>query len=101
MCMNTNSPNKICEDCKTEFIIDSGDLDLYEKVSLKVPSQCFECRLKNFFIFWVFGKFRKGTSDLSGENFITILPEKPRYPIYKRDEWWSDKWDPMSYGQHY
>jgi hypothetical protein len=93
--------NKICVDCKNEFIIDSGDLLLYEKVGLKVPEQCFFCRLKQYSAFWPFGKFRKGISNLSGESLITVLPNNFRCPIYKSHEWWSDAWDPMSYGQEY
>src|SRR3989344_4358220 len=102
MCMNTKNPqSKVCTDCNKEFTIDFGDLVLYEKVGLKIPQQCFFCRLKQYFPFWMFWKFRKGTSDLSGESFITILPLNPRYPVYKSHEWWSDKWDPMTFGQDY
>ena len=102
MYMNTKTEeNKVCIDCRNEFIIDSGDFILYEKVGLKIPEQCFFCRLKQYAAFWVFGKFRKSTSDFSGESLITVLPSKPRYPIYKSHEWWSDSWDPMSYGQEY
>ncbi len=99
--MNTKTENKICVDCKNEFTIDSGDFDLYEKVKLRPPNKCFECRVQQHFAFSMFGKFRKGNSDLSGESFITILPAKLRYPVYKSHEWWSDKWDPMSFGQDY
>jgi hypothetical protein len=100
--MNTkNQLSKTCVDCKNEFVVDSGDLLLYEKVGLKIPEQCFFCRFKQYFAFWAFGKFRKGISDLSGESLITVLPTKPRYPIYKSHEWWSDTWDPFSFGQDY
>ena len=101
MYMNTKSQIKLCVDCKKEFSVDFGDLVLYEKIGLKVPNKCFECRLKQYFAFWVFGKFRKGKSDLSGESFITVLPNKPRHPIYKSHEWWSDDWDPMIFGKDY
>ena len=93
--------NNICTDCKNEFVIDSGDLILYEKVGLDTPRQCFFCRVKQHFAFIVFGKFRKGKSDLSGETLITVLPEKSRYPVYKSHEWWGDGWDAMSFGQDY
>jgi len=93
--------NKICVHCNKEFIIDSGDLNLYEKVGIKVTDKCFECRMKQYFSFSIFGKFRKGVSDLSGENLITVFPAKPRYPIYKSHEWWSDAWDPFAFGQEY
>ena len=95
------SETKNCVDCKEEFEIDSGDLILYEKVGLTIPEKCFDCRMKQYFIFSIFGKFRKGVSDLSGENLITVLPEKLRFPLYKLHEWWSDIWDPLSFGQDY
>lgn len=92
---------KTCVDCKQEFEINSGDLVLYEKVGLVIPNNCFFCRLKHHLAFSVFGKFRKGVSDLSGENLITVLPDNPRYPIYTSHEWWGDDWDPMVFGQEY
>src|SRR3989338_3967347 len=100
--MNTKTEiSKICVDCKKEFVIDLGDLILYKKIGLKIPEQCFFCRFKQYSAFWVFGKFRKGISDLSGENLITVLPNNARYPIYKSHEWWGDGWDPMNFGQDY
>ncbi len=92
---------KICEHCKKSFKISEGELSLYEKVGIELPTICFFCRIKLHLSFWMFGKFRKGKSDLSGENLITVLPEKNRYPIYTSTEWYSDKWDAMDYGQDY
>ncbi len=74
---------------------------MYEKVGIELPTLCFFCRVKLHLSFWMFGKFRKGKSDLSGESLITVLPEKTRYPIYTLHEWHSDKWDAMKYGQDY
>ena len=100
--MNTKKEEiKNCEHCKQNFTITEGEFSLYEKVGLKIPSQCFDCRLKQYFSFWIFGKFRKGVSSLSGENLITVLPNNSRYPIYKSQEWLGDGWDPMSYGVDY
>src|SRR3989344_724732 len=96
-----NSITKNCADCKNEFTIDSGDFILYQKIGLKIPEQCFFCRLKQYSAFWVFGKFRKGVSDLSGKSLITVMPANARYPIYKAKEWWSDAWDPMKFGRDY
>lgn len=101
MYMITENPIKTCQNCKKEFEIDSGDLVLYEKIGLKIPEICFFCRMKQYFAFFNFGKFRKGVSALSRESLITVLPEKSRYPIYKSHEWWSDAWDPMVYGVDY
>ncbi len=102
--MNTKTEtklNKICEHCGENFTISEGELALYKKVDIELPTLCFFCRVKLHLSFWMFGKFRKGKSDLSGENLITVLPEKNRYPIYTLHEWHSDKWDAMNYGIDY
>src|SRR3989338_3462270 len=102
MSMSTKTEiNKVCADCKKEFTIDSGDLILYEKIGVVVPDICFFCRIKQHLAFFAFGKFRKGTSSLSGDSLITVLPNNPRYPIYKSHEWWGDGWDAMNFGQDY
>lgn len=95
------SQNKICEHCKQNFSISEGELNMYKKVGIELPTICFLCGIKIHLSFWLFGKFRKGKSDLSGESLITVLPEKNRYPIYTLHEWHSDKWDAMNYGQDY
>lgn len=99
--MSTKTENKTCTDCNQEFIINEGELGMYKKVGIELPTLCFFCRVKLHFSFWVFGKFRKGKSDLSGENLITVLPENSRYPIYSLKEWYSDKWDALNYGVNY
>ena len=93
--------NRLCEHCGNEFTITDGELSLYKKNDIELPMQCFFCRIKLYLSFWMFGKFRKGKSDLSGEGLITVLPEKNRYPIYTLTEWYSDKWDAMDYGLEY
>ena len=92
---------KNCEHCGKEFTLTEGELSMYEKVGIELPKICFFCRVKQHLSFWYFGKFRKGKSDLSGQSLITVLPEKTRYPIYTLNEWHSDKWDAMTYGQDY
>ena len=100
--MNTkNPPTRVCEHCQQNFTISDEELALYKKVGLKVPGLCCECRWKKYLSFAPFGKFRKGKSDLSGENFITVLPVNARFPIYASHEWWGDGWDPISFGQEY
>src|SRR6185369_4000830 len=96
-----NPLTKICEHCKQEFSIREEELVLYKKVDIELPTLCSSCQAKLHFSFWMFGKFRKGKSDLSGESLITVLPEKSRYPIYTLTEWHSDKWDAMDYAMDY
>src|SRR3989344_3730573 len=99
--MNTKTLNKPCEHCGETFNISNEELNMYEKVGIELPMLCFFCRTKLHLSFWMFGKFRKGKSDLSGKDLITVLPEKNRYPIYTLTEWHSDKWNAMDYGVDY
>ncbi len=92
---------RTCEHCGKEFSISEEELNMYKKIDIELPTICFFCRVKIHLSFWMFGKFRKGKSDLSGESLITVLPNKNRYPIYTLTEWWSDKWDAMDFGQDY
>ena len=92
---------QICEHCQKEFIITDVEQSLSEKIGLELSTVCSKCLLKQHLSFWLFGKFRKGKSDLSGESLITVLPENSRYPIYTFKEWYSDKWDAMEFGVDY
>jgi len=96
-----NSETKNCVDCKKNFSINEGELNMYKKVGIELPTLCFFCRIKLHLSFWMFGKFRKGKSDLSKGSLITVLPEKTRYPIYTLNEWHSDNWNAMDYGVSY
>lgn len=93
--------NKICSSCNTSFEISERERSMYEKVDVVIPDICTQCLWKQHMAFWPFGKFRTGKSDLTGEKFITVLPENARYPIYTSKEWWSDTWDSMDFGQDY
>ena len=92
---------KTCTDCGAEFKMTEKERDLYEKIKLAPPGICFYCRFRQHCAFWIFGKFRKGVSALSGDSIITVIPENVRFPIYTYAEWWSDKWTAMDYGQDY
>jgi len=99
--MNSKTESRICEHCQQNFEITKEEFSIYQKIGIELPTLCFFCCVKLHFSFWLFGKFRKGKSDLSGESLITVLPEKTRYPIYTLHEWHNDKWDAMDYGQDY
>lgn len=96
-----NSETKTCKQCGQTFSVEPDDFVLYEKVGIPPSDQCFKCRWKYLLAFWIFGKFRKTKSDLSGASIITTIPETVGVPIYSREEWISDAWDPLEYGQEY
>ena len=90
-----------CQDCKKGFTIEPEDRGMYDRLDLPVPTRCPRCRWKYLFAFWIFGHFRITNSALSGKRIITVIPESAPFPIYARDEFVSDAWDPTQYGQTY
>lgn len=87
-----------CQNCKKDFIIEPDDFRFYEKIKVPPPTFCPDCRLqrrlawRNDFVFY------NRTCDLCNRNIISIYsPNNPQI-IYCNKCWWSDKWDPKSYG---
>jgi hypothetical protein len=35
----------------------------------------------------------------TGETFVSTYPADTPWPVYSADAWWSDDWDPLSFGQ--
>ncbi len=96
-----NEEKRICQNCKQPFTIEMDCKVLYEKMGIPVPKECHMCIWKNLMAFWIFGKFRKTTSALSGKTIITTFSEITPFPLYEYEEWTSDAWNPLEYGQEY
>ena len=96
-----NAETKNCQSCKTDFRIEPEDFDLLGQLDLQPDGSCPRCIWKNMMSFWVFGTFRKAKSALSGKTIITTFSEKSSFPIYAHDEWVSDAWDALIYGEDY
>lgn len=92
---------KECPTCHTQFVVTPEDETLLRQVGVDEPIECTPCVWRRLLSFFVFGRFRKTTSALSGKPIITNFPESTRFPLYERGEWVSDAWDPMEYGVEY
>ncbi len=74
---------------------------MYEQAGIPPTADCMGCTWKRLLGFWILGRFRVTKSALSGKQIITMLPESVKFPIYEHEEFLSDAWDPLSYGQDY
>lgn len=43
----------------------------------------------------------KRKCDFTGDMVISSIPPDSPHKVYRQDIWWSDKWDPKSYGRDY
>ena len=101
---------KVCANgwCKQTFEVTDGDLAFYDEISpvfggqkfsIPPPTLCPQCRLQRRMQFRNERHLYKRTSDLSGKPIVsTFAPDSP-YKVFDQQEWWSDAWDALDYGQ--
>lgn len=92
---------KTCQNCKHNFIIESDDSAFYEKMKVPTPTWCPECRLKRRLNWQGYRILYKRKCDFTGDMVITTHHPDSPHKVYRQDIWWSDQWDPKSYGRDY
>ncbi len=103
---------KVCKNtyCRQNFEVTLDDLKFYEKVSpvfngkkyqIPAPDLCPQCREQIRLLFRNERKLYHRKCDLSGKQIISIYSADKPYKVYDQKEWWSDKWDGVSYGRDY
>src|SRR3989344_2373411 len=87
--------------CSKEFTIASEDFDFYKKIDVPAPTWCPTCRLKRRVAWCNMFTLYKRPCDLCKKDSISVYPPGAPYVIYCPKCWWSDNWDPFSYGREY
>ncbi|MFA6992580.1 MAG: hypothetical protein WC269_04880, partial [Candidatus Gracilibacteria bacterium] len=102
--------DKNCKQCKTKFEITDSDLKFYDRVStvidgkkypLPTPTLCPDCRQQRRLTFRNERHLHRVECGLCGKQMLSIYGEDVPCPVYCVDCWWSDKWDPLSYGRDF
>ncbi|MFH1855439.1 MAG: hypothetical protein ABH810_03505 [bacterium] len=102
--------NKICKKCEKQYEVTDDDLDFYKQMSptfdgkvfkIPAPTLCPDCRRQRRFAWRNITKIYKRKCDLTEKEIISGYAPNSKYKVYETSEWWSDKWDPMEYGQEY
>ncbi len=96
-----NSETKICQNCKNDFVIDSDDFGFYEKIKVPPPTFCPDCRAERRFVWRNERTLYRRPCDLCKKDFIFIYDKETPFPVYCRECYLSDKWDPKSFGFDY
>ena len=90
-----------CQNCKKNFIIEPEDFLFYEKIKVPAPTFCPECRQQRRLCFRNERTFYKRSCDMCNTEVVSRVSPDKKYPMYCKNCWWSDKWDPKEYGQDY
>ncbi|MDP3785055.1 MAG: hypothetical protein Q8R12_03190, partial [bacterium] len=96
-----NPETKICQSCKDEFVIEPEDFKFYEKISVPPPTWCPECRMVRRMAWRNERALYKRSCELCKKDVISMYPTSVEFPVYCHDCWWSDNWNPISYGNNY
>lgn len=92
---------KICQNCKKDFTIEPEDFSFYEKINVPPPTFCPACRFQRRLLFWNPIHLYQRPCDLCKKFNISVYPPDAPYTVYCPQCWWSDKWDPKSFGREY
>jgi hypothetical protein len=97
---NMEQQSKVCQNCKNDFVIEPDDFQFYEKMKVPAPTFCPQCRLQRR---WAWRNERKllRKKDIHGKEIFSLFHEKAPVKILEIADWYSDTWDPLSYGKEY
>lgn len=99
---------KTCRECEMPFVIREEDFAFYEAVSplikgekylIPPPTLCPKHREKRRLTYRNERNLYRRKSSLSGKEIISFFHPDSPFIAYAHDEWWSDSWDPLSYGR--
>jgi hypothetical protein len=99
--MEHENENRICQNCKNDFIIEPDDFSFYKKIKVPPPTFCPECRMIRRMTWRNERSLFKRICDFTGKSIITMFHPDANVKVYDRDIWWSDKWDSTDYGEDY
>ncbi len=91
----------ICQNCKQNFLIEEEDFNFYEKIKVPAPTFCPECRLQRRMAWRNERVLYKRLCDLCNKSIFAMYHESVSFPVYCRECWYGDGWDPSSYGREY
>jgi len=93
--------NKSCQNCKNQFPIEPDDIAFYEQMQVPPPTFCPDCRLQRRLAFRNEHFLYKVKSGFSGKEIFSMHPPESGLNVFENEIWYSDQWDPKTYGQDY
>ena len=99
--MEHKPENRICQNCKKDFIIETEDFNFYEKIKGPPPTFCPECRMIRRLRARNERALFKTNCGLCGKSTVTMYNPQNQFVVYCNSCYLSDKWDPLDYGRDY
>lgn len=96
-----SAKSKKCKNCAEQFLVVDKDIEYYKKIGVPVPTFCPDCRFQRRLATRCERSLYKRKCDLCGKDMISIYKPESPFPVYCRECFWSDKWDPFKYGKNF
>ena len=74
---------------------------MVKKFFIPGPTLCPDCRMQRRLCFRNERKLYRRKCDFTGKSIVALYSPESSYKVYSQDVWWSDKWDPLSYGRDF
>lgn len=101
---------KPCAQCGTGFEITDSDLQFYSEISptfagkrfqMPPPTLCPDCRQQRRVAMANQINLFERKCDLTGATIISNFHPDSPYKVYRSEDWYSDRWDPLAYARDF
>lgn len=93
--------SRLCRFLKKEFKIRDEDFAFYEKIGVLPPTLCPDERQRRRLTHRNLINLYSRPCDFSKKKIISNYSPDKAFTVYDQEIWWSDKWDPMTYGMDF
>lgn len=90
-----------CEIGNHPFELSDADISAYQRFGVEPLPICFPHQHQHRFSFRNDRFLHRRKCNLTGADIISMYPQDAPYKVYEREAWFSDKWDPLSYGMDF
>src|SRR3990167_7285208 len=81
------------------FLVSEWEQEFLKKMELPLPALCIEERHRRRLAHRNERKLYQDVCDLTGKPLVSIYSPDQPYTVYSSEAWYSDAWDPKSYGR--
>jgi hypothetical protein len=93
--------NKICQNCKKDFIIETEDFEFYKKISVPLPTFCSDCRLQRRLAAYNDRNLYKRNCDKCNVSIVSVFSAESDSKVFCTGCYFNDDWDATLYGKNY
>ncbi|TSC80473.1 MAG: Uncharacterized protein G01um101425_127 [Candidatus Peregrinibacteria bacterium Gr01-1014_25] len=92
---------KTCVQCAAGFAVTPEDLAFYDDMHVPAPTHCYLCRMQRRLSYRNERFLYHRKCNLTSKQIVSSFSIDKPFPVYDIDAWWSDDWDPLSYGREF